>query len=395
MNFMFMNILFKIFIITTTIKSMSQNIVLNGNFNNYFRCPTSHVSYGQNVSSFLVGWFSPNSGTPDFFHRCANKTKVHVPNNFATNLEPVDGNGYIGLILRADTSTYRFTPTYTEHITGILVEPLKAEKKYKVQLYYSFSPYSGIQTHSIGIYFSAFKPYFSDIDDSYDFTPQLILHPDSILHTSQKWHKLEGIYIAHGGERYITIGNFESVAKSKIIPNRPKKITDVRFFAYYVFDNVNVSLLEEEEDTTGYNLVYRPPQKKTETDKQINSDESVFYELNKKYILHNLYFDYRQSIIRPESFTELNKIVEFLNSNPDLHIKIIGHTDNIGSARYNKHLSEERAKSVFRYLYSKGIPLHRMSYEGKGFNEPIADNETELGRQINRRVEVIFYKGND
>lgn len=378
-----------------SVAGLSQNIVLNGNFNNYFRCPTSHVSYGQNVSSFLVGWFSPNSGTPDFFHRCATKTKVHVPNNFATMLEPVDGNGYIGLILRADTSTYRFTPTYTEHITGILLEPLKAEKKYKVQLYYSFSPNSGIKTQSIGIYFSAFKPYFSDIADSYDFMPQLILHPDSILHISQRWHKLEGVYIANGGERYITIGNFEPVAQSKIIPNRPKKISDVRFFAYYVFDNVNVSPLEEEDDTTSYNLIYRPTKLKTEPDRLVTSYESVYYELNKKYILHNLYFDYRQSIIRTESFTELNKIVEFLNSNPNLHIKIIGHTDNIGSARYNMQLSKERAKSVFTYLYSKGIPIYRMSYEGKGFDEPIADNETELGRQINRRVEVIFYKKNE
>lgn len=366
--------------------------MLNGDFTTYFRCPASHISYGQNVSTYVVGWFSPNAGTPDFFHRCALKTRVHVPQNFATNLEPMAGEGYIGLILRADTATYRFTPTYTEHITGILTEPLKPQQKYLVRLYYSFSPHSGIRTNSFGIYFSSHKPAFSDIADIYDFQPQLILKPDSELHINPGWHKLEGIYIAEGGERYITIGNFNAVKESIIIPHRPKKITDVRFFAYYVFDHINVLPLKGAIDTTGFNLLFRGH--KTDTlqfDRQQNNTE-IAYEVGRTYILQNVYFDFRQSQLRKDSYEELDKIVAFLKDNPDIHILIIGHTDNVGSTRYNLQLSRERARSVFTYLYRQGIPLERMSYEGKGFSEPIADNETELGRQMNRRVEIMFFR---
>jgi len=79
--------------------------------------------------------------------------------------------------------------------------------------------------------------------------------------------------------------------------------------------------------------------------------------------------------------------VDYLNTNPNLKIEIGGHTDNVGSKAYNKTLSENRAKSVYTYLISKGIDKDRLSYKGYDFSIPIADNATEEGRALNRRTE--------
>ena len=77
----------------------------------------------------------------------------------------------------------------------------------------------------------------------------------------------------------------------------------------------------------------------------------------------------------------------FLGLKPDIKINIIGHTDNEGDERDNLILSRDRAKAVRDYLISKNVSEDRLDSEGMGESQPIADNETEEGKQINRRVE--------
>lgn len=106
-----------------------------------------------------------------------------------------------------------------------------------------------------------------------------------------------------------------------------------------------------------------------------------------KVILKNIFFDFDKSNLRKESIPELERVYSFLSANQSVRIEISGHTDNKGSYEYNKKLSQARAKSVVDYLIKKGIDKNRLSYRGASFDEPIADNETEEGRQLNRRVE--------
>ena len=79
-----------------------------------------------------------------------------------------------------------------------------------------------------------------------------------------------------------------------------------------------------------------------------------------------------------------------LKENPDTYLKIVGHTDNTGSVDYNQTLSEKRAKSVYDYLMQNGVSNDRLSFEGKGIHEPVADNSTVAGRALNRRVEILI-----
>jgi len=104
-------------------------------------------------------------------------------------------------------------------------------------------------------------------------------------------------------------------------------------------------------------------------------------------VLNNIFFDYDKATLRSESIAELDRLVSMLKNSPTLRIQISGHTDNRGSAEYNQNLSENRAKAVVDYLIEKGIDKKRLEYKGYGFVRPIADNNTDEGRQLNRRTE--------
>ncbi len=91
--------------------------------------------------------------------------------------------------------------------------------------------------------------------------------------------------------------------------------------------------------------------------------------------------------LRSESIAELNRLKRILDDNPSMKIEIGGHTDSKGSGEYNKKLSNDRAQSVVTYLIENGIDTTRLTYKGYGKDQPVASNETEEGRQENRRVE--------
>lgn len=102
--------------------------------------------------------------------------------------------------------------------------------------------------------------------------------------------------------------------------------------------------------------------------------------------LKNVFFDFDKAELKPESYVELDKLVDYLRTN-NIRIEIGGHTDDQGTDEYNDRLSESRAKSVYDYLVSKGIPAARLQYKGYGKRVPVADNSTEEGRAANRRTE--------
>ncbi|MBU0488477.1 MAG: OmpA family protein [Bacteroidetes bacterium] len=111
-------------------------------------------------------------------------------------------------------------------------------------------------------------------------------------------------------------------------------------------------------------------------------------EVGKKIVLRNIFFDFNKSTLRPESTAELDRLAQLLVENPKLKIEISGHTDSKGTDEYNRELSERRAKAVVDYLIkNKNIPSSRLEYKGYGESQAIATNETDEGRQLNRRTE--------
>jgi outer membrane protein OmpA-like peptidoglycan-associated protein len=110
-------------------------------------------------------------------------------------------------------------------------------------------------------------------------------------------------------------------------------------------------------------------------------------EAGSSVVLRNVFFKTDSYELLPESRVELNKLTDFLKSNPTIHIELEGHTDNVGSEEYNLNLSQARAKEVFNYLSGNGIKQERMTFKGYGYSRPISTNDTPEGRALNRRTE--------
>ena len=113
-------------------------------------------------------------------------------------------------------------------------------------------------------------------------------------------------------------------------------------------------------------------------------------EVGKNVILKNIYFENNQFNLKPESKAELKNLIGFLTANPKVFINIQGFTDNMGDEKINQSLSENRAKTVHKYLIDNAIKSNRLQYTGFGEKKPIADNTTENGKASNRRTEFVI-----
>ncbi len=104
-----------------------------------------------------------------------------------------------------------------------------------------------------------------------------------------------------------------------------------------------------------------------------------------------LLYDFDSDVVRASAAHNLGNLAASLGKYPNTDIVIVGHTDAVGSAAYNQGLSERRARSAANYLSAHGVNPSRLKAMGRGETEPIATNDTETGRQLNRRVEVAIF----
>ena len=110
--------------------------------------------------------------------------------------------------------------------------------------------------------------------------------------------------------------------------------------------------------------------------------------IRQRIVLRGVNFDFNSSVVRADSRPVLEEAATLLKQNPGVRVQVKGFTDSIGSAEYNQRLSVQRAEAVYRYLVNLGVDPERLTVEGFGKTQPIADNDTEAGRAQNRRVEL-------
>jgi outer membrane protein OmpA-like peptidoglycan-associated protein len=113
-------------------------------------------------------------------------------------------------------------------------------------------------------------------------------------------------------------------------------------------------------------------------------------ETGQSITMNNLFFDTKQWTLKPESYLELNRIVKFLEQNPQVKIEIGGHTDDVGSDENNQILSAKRAYEVYQYFVSKSVTVERLLYIGYGETKPKVPNTSDYNRALNRRVELMI-----
>lgn len=111
--------------------------------------------------------------------------------------------------------------------------------------------------------------------------------------------------------------------------------------------------------------------------------------------LDNINFEFNSADLMENSFEELNRVVTLMNDNPEIHVEIMAHTDDVGSDRYNEVLAEKRAQSVVDYLIVNGINHERLVARGYGKRMPLVPNTSDENRAKNRRVEMKIYDKDD
>ena len=268
-----------------------------------------------------------------------------------------------------------------------LNKPLKKNYKYKVGYYIRLEKQTKYAYNNFGAFFTEEKITenlnFERIYENPEFVPQFLC--SDIIENTDKWKLIEGDFIAKGNEEYIYIGMFtdKGVFQKKVLDYHAKKWL---FFDYYI-DNVSLKEIGEikideiaMEDTLIENI-----------DTIVKIEENIKIEVEKPIILKNVYFELDKSVLLEVSFPELDELVEYLKSNNN-KIEISGHTDNSGTKKHNKFLSEARAKAVADYLISQEIDANRITFFGFADSKPIENNLTEEGRKNNRRVEFKILK---
>jgi OOP family OmpA-OmpF porin len=273
----------------------------------------------------------------------------------------------------------RYQADYKEFMYVKLNEPLKKGQSYEFEMYLRVAPWSTVTLKEIGVHFS--KGGYKLSDDLTEQNGRDTIDRTGIAHEEGDWFRFHGTYVAQGGEKVMTIGNFgEKIKKQLVKPH---------FFyfgfkeAYYFVDDVAL-FKEGDRDTV---IV-----KKDTTPVAVDPpDSSVVLQVGEVVQLDNILFETGKSHLLPGSFIELNRLADLLGDNPTMEIRINGHTDNKGNAEKNMALSEARAKAVYDYLVSKGIK-NRMEFKGYGSTKPLTTNDTEEGRRQNRRVEFEVLK---
>ncbi len=125
----------------------------------------------------------------------------------------------------------------------------------------------------------------------------------------------------------------------------------------------------------------------TESGREVSLDK---IETGRTYVVDDITFETDSAYLKKESLPILKQVLQILDKNPGISLEISGHTDNRGENNYNLHLSERRADAVAEYMIKNGISPERVQSTGYGETKPVADNNTDAGRQKNRRTEFIF-----
>lgn len=188
-----------------------QNLVPNPSFEQYTACPNNP---GQIVYS--APWFQPTGGTPDYYNNCTTYP-LGVPNNFAGYQSAHSGNAYAGFaafILAYDT-TFPF-PNYREYVEVKLDSQLQAGEKYFVSFYLSLSDSVNYATDDIGACFSL-DTVKNDTGCFLPLSPQIENIQGNYIINKSGWIKISGSFIAQGGERFLTIGNFKDYVNTDIV----------------------------------------------------------------------------------------------------------------------------------------------------------------------------------
>lgn len=334
-----------------------KNIVPNGSFENY-RKKSGNIKQA-------IPW--QQIASVDFYQE-------PISNDTSSQKGARTGKCYAGL---------RFQKKYKEFLQVKLAEPLHRGTTYEFEMYVRLAFWSNASLKSFGALFT--KMGYKSKNDVVKAALIDSVSKKSSFINGYHWFKISGKYLADGGEKYVTIGNFA--------PNVKKDMVRMNIFkfgfkeAYYFVDDISMVKAKEAVEKVKVEIVGSFNVDAQDSVLEVKKDVKV----GEKIALKNIFFENGHYYLLPESYSELNKLAQYLLRNPTMEVQINGHSDNVGSKGKNQKISEQRAREVFEYLIKKGVQ-NKMYFKGYGSSLPIASNDDDIGRAKNRRVEFEIIK---
>lgn len=375
---------------------MAQNLVINGGFERNSPKtagvwqlrpqPCDFAPSAAVVNTSAQGWQTFEVQTPDLLvWDSLTKCPAFPP--------PHRGQRMLGLIMYHPFQDGQFSFDYHELVQGTLAKPLIKGETYRVSFWVLADETLGIK-HLAQVYgrSSSIRPvfcgnfgfYFSDspinVKENFmvsqlNFAVKPQINLESILDTRGVWRKITLAFTAdRSGYKYFLFGNFFSDAVTRINMGDDERMAledknqtpdfwkSTKRIGYYLFDD--------------FSIVQDP---------QARMEQALL--VDKNYTLQDaILFDSGKPELRSGSEQSIFDLARLLQRNPGTQVEIEGHTDAEGDAASNQQLSEARAKSVYDALIIKGVAATQIRWKGYGEQKPIASNDTESGRQQNRRV---------
>ena len=337
-----------------------------------------------------TGWKSPTGARADFFLTDAKMPEIGAPKNAYGKEEPKEGENYAGIV------GYSFgNKVPRTYLMAKLKTPLKKDMKYCVSFYVSLSEASKYSSNQIGANISK-KEFGTDQKSSIIDKTHILHQNNKIFNALFGWEKVCGTFVAEGGEKYITIGNFTSDEDTKKENN--KKSADIKtqiIAAYYYIDDVSVTLITEDQTCD------------CGVDEDQNQVSATIYQkavvLNdkmkprEKIEAQGVYFAFGKDRLTQQGMAALDIIVAEMKANADLSITVNGYSDvaedELAAKKpYYADMDKKRIAVVTAYLIEKGVPESRIKSVNKGSSEPnpeiIEADEEDLKMAKNRRVMI-------
>lgn len=346
-------------------ETSQENLVPNPGFEEFSGIPIGWYYRGSHFTNVVRYWSSATAASPDAFG-----PKVRVPEQWAEkgfgDQIPRSGEAMAGITVYGCEEG---KPHCREYIQVQLLEPLVIGQNYYIEFYVSHLLRS-LQVNNIGAYFSEG---IVDVktDVPLEFEP-MIYASQVVKADNHRWVKISGTFQATTEADYLILGNFYPDSLTTVQESMKNNLR----FGYYYIDDVLLRKM--------------PPI----LDVPLQPDDLSLIKVEEGglFQLRNIFFDTDKYELLPRSYVELKKLLHIMEENPTLVIEVRGHTDSRGRDEYNSYLSRKRAQAVVNFLNENGIDPKRTHYVGFGSTQPVADNDTEEGRQQNRRVEFLILR---
>lgn len=347
----------------------SQNLVPNGSFDDV---------RGSRPS--MKPWKKIN--TVDFFVNSDERRYKEV--NAAKNdrnyilRKPRTGKAYVGL---------RVWPKYNEYLQVQLCKPLEEGKVYSFEMYITPSRYSNCYLKTIGASFYSYRPPYTTREGKEDFPPQVEVYRPFGIRDTADWIRINGVFVAKGGEKLMTIGNFAWAPNDKF---KRKKFAFNKREAYYYVDDIAVYELDANgmpiKDSVAYSNAY--PDTLTNDSDDIDNDlASAFAVLDSS--ITTMFFTENEYKLDDQSYRKLGVITEYLFENPAVKIRIDAYAAPGELDGQEMKLAEKRGKSVYIFLTGNKIDRDRIELKPVG-NSCEFYKAGDPSRKYCRKVEVVI-----